>query len=126
MSVSNYLETVLLDLVFNATAYAGQATVYAKLHVGDPGEAGTSNAAAETTRQAVTFGAASAGSIANDVAVNWTNYPNGTDAITHCSLWDASTAGNHLWNGPAVGGPFTPGAGNTLQIPIGSITVALD
>ena len=69
MSISNFLEQTLLDLVFNGTAYAGQATVYVKLHTGDPGEACTSNAATETTRQSTTFGAASGGAISNDAAI---------------------------------------------------------
>jgi hypothetical protein len=124
VSVANYLETVLLDLVFNASAYAGQATVYVKLHTGDPGEAGTANAAANTTRQAVTFAAASAGSIASDSAATWTNVPN-SETYSYISLWDNVSAGNCLWTG-ALSSPAVMTAGDTFTIGSGSLTVALD
>ena len=47
--------------MLRGTAFTAPTGVYAKLHIGDPGAAGTNNASAVTTRQAVTFGAASAG-----------------------------------------------------------------
>lgn len=72
---------------------------FVKLHTGDPGSAGASNAAAgSTTRVAVTQAAASGGSIAlNGTAPVWTN--GGTsETITHISVWDASTSGNFLYS----------------------------
>ena len=60
MSYSNYLENAINDAVCNNTSLA-VATVYVKLHIGDPGEAGTSNAAGETTRKAASFGASASG-----------------------------------------------------------------
>lgn len=126
MSIGNYLETVLLDLVFNGTAYAGQATVYVKLHIGDPGEAGTTNAAAHTTRAAATFGAAAAGAISNDAAVTWTSMAAG-ETMSHISLWDAAgvAAGNCLWVGPLTT-PQVVNVGNNFTIPIGDLDVQLD
>lgn len=56
----------MLDAWAGRTTYTANAAVYAKLHIGSPGAAGTTNAAAETTRQAVTFGSAAAsGAISN-------------------------------------------------------------
>lgn len=124
MSISNFLEDKLLDLVFNATAYSGQATVHVKLHIGDPGEAGTTNAAANTTRQAATFGAAASGSIANDAAITWTNVPN-AETYSHVSIWDASTGGNHLWYG-ALTTAKTVAVGDTFNVAIGALTAAID
>lgn len=124
MSVSDYLENKLLDLVFNATSYAGQATVYVKLHTGDPGEAGTANAAGNTTRQAATFGAASAGSVASDADVTWTGVST-SETYSHVSLWDASTAGNCLWSG-ALSSSKAVTAGDSFTLPSGSLTVAID
>lgn len=124
MSISNYLETVLVDLVFNATSYAGQSTFYTKLHVGDPGEAGTSNAATETTRKASTVGAGSAGTVTSDADITWTNVA-GTETISYVSLWDAVSAGNCLWSGAlTVSKALT--AGDTFTIPSGSLTISLD
>lgn len=124
MSIANYLETKILDLVFNGTAYSGQSTVYVKLHTGDPGEDCTGNAATETTRAAATFAAASGGTISNDAAVTWTNVSTG-ETYSHISLWDASTAGNALWSG-ALAASKTVNAGDTFQIAIGDLDVALD
>lgn len=124
MSISDFLELKLLDLVFNATAYAGQATVYVKLHIGDPGEAGTGNPAVETTRKATTFGAAAAGAIANDASIDWTSLP-AAETITHVSVWDAVTAGNHLWNG-ALAVSKTVAIGDNFTIAVGDLDVSLD
>lgn len=124
MSIGNYLENVLLDLVFNGTAYAGQATVYAKLHIGDPSEAGTTNPAAHTTRAAATFGAAVAGAVSNDVAVTWTSMAAG-ETLSHLSLWDHLSVGNCLWVG-ALTTPKVVNAGDNFSLPIGDLVVQLD
>ena len=81
--------------MLRATAFTAPAATYIKLHVGDPGAAGTANASAVTTRQSATFSAASAGAIAlsNSPAFTMTT----TETISHISVWDASTAGNLLW-----------------------------
>jgi hypothetical protein len=83
--------------VLRGTTFTGITNVYVKLHTGDPGSAGSSNAAAgSTTRPAITWAAASGGSIAmNGTAPSWTN--GGTsETLTHLSFWDSSTAGNFL------------------------------
>lgn len=120
--LSSTIAQNLLDLLFNATAYAGQATVYAKLHVGAPGAAGTSNAAVETTRKAVTMGAASGGAISNDAAVDWTAVA-GTEDYTHVSLWTAAVAGTFIMSGTITANAVT--AGDNFSLPIGDIDVTM-
>lgn len=67
---------------------------FVKLHTGDPGAAGTSNASAETTRKAVTWGSPSAGSIAaTSTLPTWTPWAAGSETITHISYWSLVTAG---------------------------------
>ena len=124
MSIANYLEDKLLDLVFNATSYAGQATVYVKLHTGDPGEDCTGNAAVNTTREAATFGASSGGAVSNDADVTWTNVST-SETYSHVSLWDASTAGNALWYG-ALTVSKAVNAGDTFTIATGDLDVSID
>jgi hypothetical protein len=59
----------MLDAFARNVSYAN-AAVWVKLHLGDPGAAGTTNAAAETTRKQATFGdAAASGAITNTAAV---------------------------------------------------------
>jgi hypothetical protein len=48
--------------------------VYVKLHLGDPGEAATSNAAVlRTTRKVAAWATAASGAIATSATVEWTN-----------------------------------------------------
>lgn len=122
MSISNYCELKLLDAVFNATSFS-VTNVWVKLHVGDPGEDGTANAATETTRKEMTAGAASAGATSNDNALTWTNVA-GSEDYTHFSLWDASTAGNCLWTGTITANAVT--AGDTFTIAVGDLDITLD
>lgn len=88
-----------LNTLRGGSNFTAIATPFVKLHTGDPGAAGTSNAAAgSTTRSALTQSAASGGSIAQSgTAPSWTN--GGTsETLTHISVWDASTAGTFLYS----------------------------
>lgn len=120
VGMSAYLANSLLDAVGNATAYS-VTNVYIKLHVGDPGSAGTANPAAETTRKVISFGAAAAGVMSNDTAVQWTTITGSEDA-THYTLWDDVSAGNFLASGLITANAYT--AGDTLTFAIGDIDLA--
>ena len=120
MSISNYAENKLLDTI-GGTSFS-VTNAYLKLHTGDPGEDATANAATEATRQAVSFSAASGGSMASSGTVEWTNVST-TETVTHWSLWDASTGGNALWSG-ALASSAALTAGDTFQIT--SLTITLD
>lgn len=85
--------------VFRNTAATAVAQPYFKLHTGDPGAAGTSNAAAgSTTRVAASYAAPSAGSMAQSgTAPVWTN--GGTsETLTHVSVWDDPSAGSFRYS----------------------------
>jgi hypothetical protein len=119
--MSEYLANSLLNALGNNTAYA-VTNVYVKLHVGDPGSEGTANAATETTRKAVSFAGASAGSIASDADVTWTNISGSQDA-TFFTAWDSLDAGSFLFSGTITGNPYT--AGDTYTITAGSFVTSL-
>ena len=93
-----------------------------KLHTGDPGSAGTSNAATETTRKQVTWASASGNAVSNSGAVTWTNIAGSQDA-THVTGWTASTAGTFGWSGTITANAYT--AGDTYTIAIGDIDLAV-
>lgn len=122
MSISNYAELKILDHTTGRASWTAPTTVYLKLHTGDPGEDGTSNAATETTRQSVAFSAAASGSIGSSATVSWTNVST-TETYSHWSMWDASTAGNCLWTG-SLSSNAAVTAGDTFQIT--SLTLSLD
>lgn len=122
MSISNYAENKLLDTLRNQSFAV--TTAYVKLHTGDPGEDATNNAATETSRKAVTWSAASGGSLASSGTLEWTNVA-ATETYSHWSLWDSAgpTGGNPLWKG-ALSSSAAVTAGDTFQIT--SLTLTLD
>jgi hypothetical protein len=120
MSISNFLEDKLLDAT-RGVSYAAAGT-YLQLHTGDPGETGAANVATESSRQSVSFGAASGGSMASSGTVEWTNVA-GTETLSHWSLWDASSSGNCLWSGQLASSANVV-AGDTFQITL--LTLTLD
>jgi hypothetical protein len=114
----------MLDAWAGRTTYTANAAVYAKLHLGDPGAAGTSNAAANTTRQVVTFGSAAAtGAISNTAAVEWTSVSN-TETYSHVSFWTASSGGTFLGSDD-LSSTAAVTAGDTFRIPTGDLDVTL-
>jgi len=114
----------MLDAWAGRTAYTANAAVYVKLHIGDPGAAGTANAAANTTRQQAVFGSAAAsGAISNTAAIEWTSVPN-TETYTHISCWTASTAGTFLGSDDLSSSAAVT-AGDTFRIPVGDLDIGV-
>lgn len=105
-----------LDML-GGTAFTAPSSTHVKLHTGDPGSAGTANASSVTTRMALTWSAASAGSKAiTSTLPSWTNWAgtNG-EVVSHISVWDASTAGNFLFSA-ALSASKTMNTGDTLNL----------
>jgi len=109
-----------LDALCNNTSYA-VANVWIKLHTGDPGAAGASNAATETTRKEATFSAAASGAITNDGALTWTNVA-GSEDFSHYSAWTASSGGTFLFSGTVTANAVT--AGDTFTIAVGDLDLS--
>ena len=109
----------ILDALCRSVAWSDPAAFYVKLHTADPGASGATAAAGNTTRQAVTFSAASAGAITNSAAVTWTSVST-TETYSHVSFWDASTAGNFIGS-DALNASRAVTAGDTFRIPIGDL-----
>jgi hypothetical protein len=118
---SSAIATAILDAIGNATAYS-ETECWIQLHTAAPGAAGTTSVATETTRKQISFGAASAGAMANDTAISWTTIAGSQDA-THVTLWDASTSGNFIGSGTMTANAYT--AGDTLTIPIGDLDLTI-
>lgn len=126
MSISNYVETTVMDALFNNVSPAAVqlSARYIKLHTGDPGEDGTANAAGETTRKSITGAATANGVFTSTNALTWTSVST-TETYSYVSLWDAVTSGNCLWSG-ALTTSRAVIAGDSFEIAIGSLTVTLD
>ena len=126
MSISNYLETKVMDAVFNNVAPTGipVSTRFVQLHTADPTDTGTVAVAQNNTRKSLTGAGTSNGvfTSTNDLIWNPTGF---AETYTHISIWDAVTAGNPLWTG-ALASSVTVAASDTFTISAGSLTVTLD
>src|SRR4051794_20025913 len=93
------LNPTVVNAILNALCrnvpWTQPAAFWVKLHTGDPGAAGATAPAANTTRVQASFSAAAAGSITTSADINWTNVPT-AETYSHVSFWDASSAGNFL------------------------------
>jgi hypothetical protein len=125
MAKSTYLETAILDHVLRDTAYTSPDTVYAALFTSNPGEDGSGNevSGGSYIRQAVTFGAASGGSISNSAEIEFTGLPVAT--ITHIAVYDAETDGNLLYYG-TLSQNILATAGSTVEFATGNFSVSED
>ena len=107
----------------SAATFTGVTTMFAQLHTGDPGASGTANVSSTTTRQAVNYGPASAGSQSITGTTQWTSWAgtNG-EVVTHISLWGASSAGTFYYS-VALTASKTVNTGDTLTL--STLTVSL-
>jgi hypothetical protein len=122
MPMTDFLGNAILDHLRGGTVYTPPASMWVKLHTGDPGQ-GTANAAGETTRrQAIFANAASGREVTNTTALAWTAMAQAED-ITWASIWDASTDGNCLWTIP-LGTIVHAVAGGTYTVAVGQLRLA--
>lgn len=116
-----------LEALFNNTSFAGGAVVGMKLHVGDPGAAGTANAASETSLQSVSMGTASGATISNDAQIQWTSIASADpETISHFSLWNGTTGpGTDTFRGSGTVTANPINTGDTLTVAVGDLDVTI-
>ena len=122
----------VLSAVFQGTSFVVSA-LWVKLHVGDPGGAGTSNAAGETLRMnaSACFGTAPADdgsgmkeAIANTVAIGpWTSVTT-AETYSHVSFWTASSGGSFVGSGTLTS-PTAVAIGDNFTVQIGDCVAKL-
>lgn len=113
----------LLASLLNGTAFTVYTDPWVQLHTADPGTAGTTSVAGESTRQQLTGTfTVSAGSTTNPAAVNWTSVST-SETYSYVSLWSASTAGTFIASGTVTANPVT--AGDNFTIPVGDMTISM-
>lgn len=94
--------TSLLNALVNQTNYTAPTAIWVQLHTADPGAAGTTAVAANTTRKDVTlcFSTAASGAVTNDVEIAWTSgQVTNSEDYSHYSVWSASSAGTFYFSG---------------------------
>jgi hypothetical protein len=120
MPFSRYGAKAILDAI-GSTAAFNPVTIWAKLHIGEPGPTCTGNPASDARRMQVSFSTASTlGTMTSTSATTWSSVTVSTD-FTFFSLWDSSgpaLSGNALFwdaitaNPVTTGDTFTIGAGD--------------
>lgn len=115
LPTTNLINSVLGDIKNN--------TPYLALFTASPNAGGGgTEVGGSYTRQAITYGAISSGSMSNSTAMTFTNLP--TSTITHYAVFNAATGGTMKGYG-ALSNPVSTVSGDQLQIPIGSHTISL-
>jgi hypothetical protein len=123
MSLSNYLETALLNHVFGGALYTRPTTLYLALFTADPGDGGgTEVSGGSYARQSFT------GTVSGDTftAATISDFPVATGSwgtVTHAGIFDAVTGGNLLASG-ALAASRSIGNGDIFRQAI--LTVSLD
>ena len=131
-SITNYLETALLNHVFNDTAYTPAATLYLALATANPGEAATGASMSEVanangySRKALTCGASASRAIANSAAVTFDPATGSWGTVTHWAIADSAThgAGNALAYGSLVTSKAVVN-GNEPSVAIGEVVISV-
>ena len=112
-----------LDALCRSVAYSDPPSFNVKLHIGDPGAAGTSNPAGNTVRKAATFSAASGGAITTSADLAWTSVST-TETYTHVSFWSDIAAGTFLGS-DALESPRSVTVGQNFTIAAGDLDISL-
>lgn len=92
------------------------ASGFVQLHTGPPGSAGTSNVSSVTTRQALTWGSPSAGTVSVTNQPEWTNWAGvSPETETDISFWTAASSGTFDMS-MQLAAPVTTNTGDTVVL----------
>ena len=119
MDFTDYGAEQTLRWVTGETPQTPPASLFVKLHIGDPGADGNQNPAQETVRQEYipdTINAPGGGSDGNADVLNngdivWIGVA-ATEEYTHVSIWDDVSAGNSWYKGALLAGVQVVAGGN--------------
>ena len=125
MSLSNYLETALLNHAFCGTPYTQPSGLYLALYTVDPGDAagGTEVSGGSSARQSITGSVASGVFTAGSMPLDFPSATGSWGTVTHVGIFDALTGGNLLASG-ALTTQRAIGDGDVYRQT--SLTVSLD
>lgn len=127
-ALSDYAEKLVLDWMMTTGAATRPTAWFVALYTAAPSDSGGGSEVATGgyTRKSVTFSAASTpgGTTSNSGVVTWTATGAAFGTVTHVGIFDASTAGNLLWQG-ALSASKTVNDGDTIQFSAGNLTLTL-
>lgn len=127
-ALSDYSEKLVLDWLMTTGAATRPTAWFVALYTAAPSDTGggTEVSLGGYTRKSVTFNAASSpgGTTSNSGIVTWTASGAAFGTVTHVGIFDASTAGNLLWQG-SLSASKTVNDGDTIQFAAGNLTLTL-
>lgn len=127
-ALSDYSEKLVLDWLMTTGAATRPTAWFVALYTAAPSDSGggTEVTLGGYTRKSVTFNAAASpgGTTSNSTVVTWTAAGANFGSVTHVGIFDASTAGNLLWQG-SLSASKTVNDGDTIQFSAGNLTLAL-
>ena len=143
LSASNALETDVMELIFNATAWADIAendsttpatSLYVGLHTADPGEAGnqTTSEATYTSYARVAVARTSGGwtisgsNTSNAAAIDFPEATGGSNTITYFSIGTGASGTGYLMFSGVLSASLAVSTGITPSFAIGALDVDTD
>lgn len=123
VGINATIANAILNALCRNVAWTQPAAFWVKLHLADPGAAGATSPAANTSRQQATFSAAASGSITTSADIVWLSVST-AETYSHLSFWDASSAGNFLGS-VALTTPRLVAVGDTFTITAGQLVVPI-
>ena len=127
MSITNFLETEILDHVFAGAAYTAPTTKYLALFTAiADGEAGsvTELSGSAYARQTVAF-TTSGNTTSNNAAVEFPTATGNGGTVTHVGVYDASSSGN-LMAYATLSASKTIETGDVFRVPSGDLDITLN
>jgi hypothetical protein len=97
------------------TSFTAPSALYDQAHTGDPGANGTANVSSVTTRQAATWGAPAAGSMALSATPSWTSWAGSAETLAGVSTWGA-TSGGTFYHSTQFTTPRPVNPGDTVTV----------
>tara|TARA_Y100000114_G_C11582062_1_gene241562 strand:+ start:201 stop:587 length:387 start_codon:yes stop_codon:yes gene_type:complete len=123
-AMSDYLELKFLDHFTGTASTSSPSAVYLALATAtfNDDASGTELSGNNYSRQAITFGSASSGSISNNAAVEFPAATGNQGTISHFAIFDAASSGNMLFHGAFASGKLIE-SGDILKVAVGSLTI---
>lgn len=114
----------MVDAAVKGVAFTGVNGPWVKFHLAEPGAAGTTSPAVNTTRHQGAFGSNAAGNSANTGAITWSaGEVTANEDYSHFSLWTLSSGGVFIGSGLVTATSAV--SGTAFTIAIGAFVIGL-
>lgn len=123
-NLPNTIENQVLDALVGVAPYSVTTPIRLALMTANGNEttAGTEVTGGSYARQAITFNAASGGSMTNSAVINFTGMPACT--VVGIEIYDSAGTPKRIWYGPLQSNK-TVASGDTLQFGASAITLTI-